>query len=47
MREKITTVAEMLGATLISVGVGIVFSWGISLIVAGLLVIAGSYLAAE
>lgn len=47
MREKMTTIAEMLGAVSISAGVGIVFSWGISLIVAGILLIAGSYLAAE
>lgn len=47
MREKITTGAEIVGASLIAAGVGIIFGLGASLIVAGLILIAGSYLAAE
>lgn len=47
MREKVTTFAEILGATLIAVGVGIILGVGASLIVAGVLLCAGSYLAAE
>lgn len=47
MREKVTTLAEMVGAALVAAGVGIIFGLGASLIVAGLIIIAGSYLAAE
>lgn len=47
MREKITTLAEIVGAALIATGVSIIFGVGAALIVAGLMVIAGSYLAGE
>jgi len=47
MREKITTLAEVIGAVLVATGVGVIFGLGASLIVAGLILMAGSYLAAE
>lgn len=47
MRELITTAAEILGATFVATGVGIIFGLGASLIIAGVFLIAGSYLYAS
>lgn len=47
MREKVTTLAEIVGASLIAAGVGVIFGLGAALIISGLLIIAGSYLAGE
>lgn len=47
MREKVTTVAEILGAVSIASGINIIFGLGASLIVAGIFAIVGSYMAAE
>jgi hypothetical protein len=47
MREKVTTLAEIVGAGFIASGVGVIFGLGACLIVAGLLIIAGSYMAGE
>lgn len=41
----ITTVIELVGAILIAVGVGLCFGLGAGLIAAGILILAGSYLA--
>lgn len=41
----ITTIIELVGAILIAVGVGICFGLGAGLIAAGILILAGSYLA--
>lgn len=43
----ITTAIEVIGASLISVGVGICFGLGAALIVGGILIIAGSVLASR
>lgn len=43
----ITTAIEVIGASLISVGVGICFGIGAALIVGGILIIAGSVLASR
>jgi len=47
MRETVTTLAEIVGASLIAAGVGIIFGLGAALIVSGLFIIAVSYLAGE
>lgn len=43
----ITTIIETVGAILISVGIGICFGIGAGLIAAGILTIAGSFLASQ
>lgn len=43
MREIITTSAEVSGAVLIAVGIGIILGLGAALIAAGILAIAGAY----
>ena len=45
MRDRITTITELIGATMISVGLGIVFGIGAALIAGGILAIVGSALA--
>ena len=45
MREKITTITEAIGATMISVGIGFVLGLGAALIAGGILVVVGSILA--
>jgi len=45
MREIITSIAEIIGAGLIALGVGFIFGKGAAFIAAGIFVIAGSYLA--
>lgn len=45
MREKITTITETIGATMISVGIGVIFGIGAALITGGILIVVGSILA--
>jgi hypothetical protein len=45
MRDQITTIIELIGATMISVGLGIIFGIGAALIAGGVLVVVGSFLA--
>lgn len=44
MREIITSIAEVVGASLITLGIGFIFGKGAAFVVAGIFVIAGSYL---
>ena len=44
MREYITTLGEVIGATSLSVGVGLCFGLGAGLIAAGVLILTGSIL---
>lgn len=43
--DLVSTSVEILGAALISIGFGVCFGLGAALIVAGILIIAGSYIA--
>jgi len=45
MRDQITTITELIGASMIAVGLGIVLGLGAALIAGGILVIVGSVLA--
>lgn len=45
-RDKVTTLADILGAILISTGIGIIAGLGAALIVSGILILAFSYLVA-
>ena len=45
MRDYITTITELIGATMISVGLGVIFGVGAALIAGGILVVVGSILA--
>ena len=45
MRDYITTITEVLGAAMISIGLGTIFGIGAALISGGILAIAGSVLA--
>jgi hypothetical protein len=45
MREQITTATELIGASMISVGLGIIFGIGAALIAGGILILIGSILA--
>lgn len=45
MRDRITTITELIGAAMISVGLGFVLGLGAALISGGILVIAGSIFA--
>ena len=45
MREIITSIVEIIGAGLITLGIGYILGKGAAFIVAGIFVIAGSYLA--
>jgi hypothetical protein len=45
MRDYITTITELIGATMISVGLGIIFGFGAALISGGILIVIGSILA--
>jgi uncharacterized membrane protein YkgB len=45
MRDQITTITELIGATMISVGLGVIFGLGAALIAGGILVVIGSILA--
>jgi hypothetical protein len=45
MRDQITTITELIGATMISVGLGVIFGLGAALIAGGILVVVGSILA--
>jgi hypothetical protein len=45
MREIITSIAEIVGATFITLGIGFILGKGAAFIAAGIFVIAGSYLA--
>jgi hypothetical protein len=45
MRDYITTITELIGATMISVGLGVIFGLGAALIAGGILVVIGSILA--
>ena len=45
MRDQITTITELAGAAMISVGLGIIFGVGAALIAGGILVVIGSVLA--
>ena len=42
MRDQITTVTELIGATMISVGLGIIFGIGAALLTGGILILIGS-----
>lgn len=44
MREIITTLAQVAGASMIAVGVGVILGFGAALIAGGILVIVGSIL---
>jgi hypothetical protein len=44
MREIITTLAQVAGASMIAVGVGVILGLGSALIAGGILVIVGSIL---
>lgn len=44
MREIITTLAQVAGASMIAVGVGVILGFGSALIAGGILVIVGSIL---
>jgi hypothetical protein len=44
MREIITTLAQVAGASMIAVGVGVILGFGAALIAGGMLVIVGSIL---
>lgn len=45
MREIITSITEIIGAALITLGIGFIFGKGAAFVAAGIFVIAGSYLA--
>jgi len=45
MRDQITTIAELIGATMISVGLGVMFGVGAALVTGGILILVGSILA--
>lgn len=45
MREKITTIADIAGAISVTAGVAVLFGAGLALIVGGVLVLLGSFLA--
>lgn len=45
MRDQITTITELIGASMIAVGSGIIFGLGVAMIVGGIFIIAGSILA--
>lgn len=45
-KDRVTTLADLLGATLISVGIGLLAGIGAALIAAGVLILVGSYLVA-
>jgi hypothetical protein len=45
MREQITTATEFIGASMISVGLGVIFGLGAALIAGGILILVGSILA--
>jgi hypothetical protein len=45
MRDYITTITEAIGATMISVGLGVIFGIGAALISGGILIVIGSVLA--
>jgi hypothetical protein len=45
MRDQITTVTELIGATMISIGLGIIFGLGAALLTGGILILVGSILA--
>lgn len=45
MRDYITTATELIGATMISVGLGVIFGIGAALISGGILIVIGSILA--
>jgi len=45
MRDQITTITELIGATMISIGLGIIFGVGAALVAGGILVVIGSFLA--
>lgn len=47
MRQWLTTVIELCGATSITVGVGLCFGLGVALIVGGVLALVFSYLASS
>lgn len=44
MREKISTASEIIGASSVTVGIGIIFGAGAACVVGGILLIAFSYL---
>lgn len=44
MAEIITTLAQVVGASMIAIGIGVVFGTGAALIAGGILVITGSIL---
>ena len=45
MRDQITTITELIGATMISVGLGVIFGVGAALVTGGILILVGSVLA--
>ena len=45
MRDQVTTVTELIGATMISVGLGFIFGLGAALVAGGILILVGSVLA--
>jgi hypothetical protein len=45
MRDQITTATELIGAAMISVGLGIIFGLGAALIAGGFFIFIGSVLA--
>lgn len=47
LNDILTTIAEVTGAVLITLGIGLIFGLGAALIAAGVFTIAGSYLVAR
>ena len=45
MRDYFTTITELVGATMISFGLGIIFGIGAALIAGGIFILVGSILA--
>ena len=45
MREKITTIADIIGALAVTTGTAILFGAGVAFVVGGALVLLGSFLA--